>query len=306
MDPDASEVARDFRPFFRVYKDGRVEKYKLFDQVKPVPAGLDPATGVETKDVVVSPETGVSARIFFARKASGPDRKLPLLVHYHGGGFCAGSPFDTASHGLLSTMVTRAGVVAISIGYRLAPENPLPIAYEDSFEALKWIAGHSGGSGPEPWLNQYADLGRVFIVGESAGANIGHYVAVRAGAAGLAGIRIKGMLIVHPFFGGKETDEMYKFMCPTSSGLDDDLKLNPAVDPDLPKMACEKVLVCVAEKDWLRGRGVKYYDTLCGSEWKGKAELVEAKDEGHCFHLFSKNERAEQLIKKMVDFITED
>ncbi|KAI6677899.1 hypothetical protein NL676_038695 [Syzygium grande] len=305
MDSGASEVAHDFRPFFRVYKDGRVEKYKLIDHVRPVPAGLDPATGIETKDVVISPETGVSARIFAhtAGGGGGPDRKLPLLVHYHGGGFCAGSPFDSASNGFLSTMVTQANVVAISIDYRLAPENPLPIAYEDSFEALKWIAGHSDGSGPEPWLNQYADLGRVFIVGESAGANIGQYVAVRAG---VAGIRVKGMLAVHPFFGGKETDEMYKFMCPTSTGLDDDPKLNPAVDPDLPKMACEKVLVCVAEKDWLRNRGVKYYEALCGSGWEGKAELVETKEEAHCFHLFTKSERAEQLIKKMVDFITMD
>ncbi|KAK3420724.1 hypothetical protein EUGRSUZ_J02635, partial [Eucalyptus grandis] len=189
---------------------------------------------------------------------------------------------------------------------RLAPEYPLPIVYEDSFEALKWIAGHSDGSGPEPRLNRYADLGRVFIQGESAGANISQYVAVRAGAAGLTGVRIKGVLIVHPFFGGTEMDEMYKFMCPTSSRLDDDPRLNPAVDPDLPKMACEKVLVCVAEKDSLRNTGVKYYETLCGSEWEGKVELEEAKDEGHCFHAFSKNERAEQLIKKMVDFITKD
>ncbi|XP_030525024.1 probable carboxylesterase 5 [Rhodamnia argentea] len=305
MDSGASEIAHDFRPFFRVHRGGRVERYKPSDNVHPVPAGLDPSTGIESKDVVVSPETGVSARIF-ARKIDGPHRKLPLLVHYHGGGFCAGSPFDTIVDDILSKMVTRAQVVAISVGYRLAPENPLPIAYEDSFEALKWIARHSDGSGPEPWLNQYADLGRVFIGGESAGANIGQYMAVRAGATGLTGIRIKGMLVVHPFFGGRETNEMYKFMCPTSSGRNDDPKLNPAVDPDLPKMACEKVLVCVAEKDSLRDRGVEYYETLCGSAWKGTAELEEAKDEGHCFHVFNKSESAEQLFKKMVDFITKD
>ncbi|KAF8034167.1 hypothetical protein BT93_C0444 [Corymbia citriodora subsp. variegata] len=305
MDSGASEVAHDFPPFFRVHRDGRIERYKTFDHIRPVPAGLDPSTGVESKDVVLSPETGLSARIFIP-KIDGSDRKLPLLVHHHGGGFCTGSPFDTIVNGILSTMVTRAHVVAISVGYRLAPEYPLPIAYEDSFEALKWIAGHSGGSGPEPWLNRYADLRQVFIQGESAGATISHHVAVRAGAAGLAGVQIKGMLIVHPYFGGGGMDEMYKFMCPMSSGLDHDPKVNPAVDPDLPKMACEKVLVCVAEKDSLRDGGVKYYETLCESEWEGKAELEETKDEGHCFHAFTKNERAEQLIKKMVDFITED
>lgn len=59
---------------------------------------------------------------------------------------------------------------------------------------------------------------------------------------------------MHPFFAGKEEDKMYKYLCPTSSGCDDDLKLNPAVDPNLSKLGCKKVLVCMAEKDWLRNR----------------------------------------------------
>ncbi|KAI6677900.1 hypothetical protein NL676_038696 [Syzygium grande] len=154
----------------------------------------------------------------------------------------------------------------------LAPGYPLPIAFEDSFEALECIAGHLDGSCLEPWLNQYADLGRVFIQGESAGANISQYAAVRAGAARLLGFQIKGMLIVHPYFSGRETNEKYKFMCPTSSGLDDDPKLNSAVDRDLLKIPCEKVLVCMTEKDSLRDAGVKYYETLCES--KCDAEFI--------------------------------
>lgn len=119
MDPNSAadaDVALDFRPFFKVYRDGRVERYKLIADGGPVPAGEDPVTGVRSKDVVISPETGVSARIWIP-KIDGA-RKLPLLVHYHGGGFCAGSPFDSIGQRFFTTMVPKANVVAISVDYR--------------------------------------------------------------------------------------------------------------------------------------------------------------------------------------------
>lgn len=302
-----SEISHDFPPFFKVYKDGRVERYTILDGApKHVPAGLEPVPGIQSKDVVVSSETGVKARIFLP-KIDGPGERFPVLVHYHGGGFCLGSPFDSASQNFLTYLVTHANAIAISIDYRLAPEHPLPIAYDDSLAALQWIASHSEGSGPEPWLNEYADLGRVFLVGESAGANIAHYVAVQAGTIGLDGLKINGVLIVHPFFGGKEVDKMYKYLCPTSSGRDDDPKLNPGVDPNLKNMGCDRVLVCVAEKDWLRNRGEAYYETLAKSEWGGKVEFYETLDAEHCFHKFNPHsEKAAPLLKKMVDFITQE
>ncbi|KAG6742117.1 hypothetical protein POTOM_055405 [Populus tomentosa] len=74
---------------------------------------------------------------------------------------------------------------------RLAPEHQLPIAYDDSWAGLQWIAKHSNGNGPEPWINEYADLGWVILAGESTGGTIAHYVAVQAGAAGLAAVAIK-------------------------------------------------------------------------------------------------------------------
>ncbi|KAK0582915.1 hypothetical protein LWI29_031043 [Acer saccharum] len=304
------EISHDFPPFFKVYKDGRVERYAGLDGiVKPIATGLDPITRVQSKDIVVSSETGMKARIFVPEIHS-PDQKLPLLVHYHGGGFCIGSPFDTVTQGFLTFLVTQANIMAISIDYRLAPEHPLPIAYDDSWAGLQWIASHSNGLGPEPWINQYVDFGRVYLTGESAGANLAHYVAVQAGAAGgLDGLKIVGALIVHPFFVavGQEPDKMIKYLYPTSSAGDDDPKLNPGVDPNLKDMGCDRVLVCVAEKDGLKNRGVAYYETLGKSEWGGKVEFYETLEEDHCFHLFNSNsEKAVTLMKKMVDFIKQE
>ncbi|KAI9127586.1 hypothetical protein K1719_000579 [Acacia pycnantha] len=301
-------ILHDFSPFFKVFKDGRIQRSKSFDGANApnAPAGVDPITGIQTKDVVFSPESGASARIFLPNLAHhSPSHKLPLLVHYHGGGFCLGSALDVITQRYITSLITLTNAVVVSVEYRLAPENPLPTAYDDSLAALQWIASHSTGQGPEPWLNQYPDLSRVFITGESAGANIAHHVAVRAGVTGLVGVKIVGMILVHPFFGTRDEDKMYRFMCPTSSGRDDDPKLNPGADPDLGKMRCEKVLVCVAEKDGLKERGVKYYETLRKSEWGGKVDLIESEGEDHCFHMFNPNsERVGPLFNHIAEFVT--
>ncbi|KAK9184135.1 hypothetical protein WN943_024481 [Citrus x changshan-huyou] len=75
MDSGDSEITHNFPPYFKVYKDGSVERYMVFQSVD---AGIDPTTGVQSKDVMISPETGVKARIFLP-KINVPDQKLPLL-----------------------------------------------------------------------------------------------------------------------------------------------------------------------------------------------------------------------------------
>nr|QEE79633.1 tannase [Diospyros kaki] len=303
MESPAGEIALEFPPFFRVYKDGRLKRFQLSDYVPP---GVDPATGVQFKDVVISPETGLKARLFLP-KISGSDQRLPLVVHFHGGGFCIGSALGNINLKYLTSLASEARCIAVSVEYRLAPEHPLPIAYDDSFSGLQWVATHSTGQGPDPWLNRYADFGRVFLAGESAGANLAHHVAVRAGATGLGGVRLLGLVVAHPFFAGKEPDKMMQYLYPGSSASDDDPKLSPNADPDLGKMGCSRVLACVAEKDWLKPRGVAYCETLKKSSWKGTVELIESEGEDHCFHLFNPDcEKAEALMQKLVSFINQD
>ncbi|KAL5788399.1 hypothetical protein ACOSP7_005348 [Xanthoceras sorbifolium] len=299
MDSSSVEITHDFPPFFKVHKDGNIERYAVF---QPAPAGTDPATGVQSKDVVVTPDMGVKARIFLP-KSSGTDQKLPLVIHYHGGGFCLGSALDLPFKFFLSSLAAQANVVAITIDYRLAPEHHLPAAHNDSWAGLQWVASHANGQGPESWLNEHVDFGRVFLVGESAGANIAHHVAVKAGDTGLD-LNIIGTMIVHPYFGVKEPDRMYEFMCPTSAGFEKDPIINPAVDPNLKKLKSDRVLICVAEKDSLKDRGVNYYETLSKSEWNGKVEFYETNGEDHCFHMFTPDSvNLEAFMKKLVDFI---
>jgi acetyl esterase/lipase len=98
-------------------------------------------------------------------------------------------------------------------------------------------------------------------------------------------------------------DESWIFVSPTTSGLDD-FRYNPAADSRMASLGCTRVLICLAEKDALRQRGLFYYETLRKSGWGGEVEIVETEGEGHVFHLFNPNcDTAEALLKKLASFI---
>ncbi|KAL0334833.1 UNVERIFIED_CONTAM: putative carboxylesterase 12 [Sesamum radiatum] len=228
-----------------------------------LPPSDHPNAPVRSKDVVLHPHTGNFVRVY-AR----PTRICPT-----------NSPLS------------------------LAPENPLPIPFDDSWAAFQWIAAHADGTGPEPWLNDYADFRRVFVGGESAGATIASDVAIRAGVHDFQNLQILGLFLLHPFFGGKEEDKLYKFLCPSSSSRDDDPRLNPAVDPRIERMV-RRVIFFVAEKDQLREGGRGYFEALKKSGWRGDAEIMETEGEGHCFYLFNPTcEKAVAIMDRLLAFL---
>ncbi|KAF6163943.1 hypothetical protein GIB67_011267 [Kingdonia uniflora] len=312
----ADDVEYEILPILRVYKDGRVERLV---GTEVIPPSFDPQTNVTSKDVVITPETGVSARLYLP-KITDSSRKLPLLIYYHGGRFCVYSPFHPAYHNYLNTLVSKANVVAISIDYRRAPEHRLPTAYNDSWAALQWVGSHCrDGGGPEAWLNDHVNFERVFLGGDSAGGNIVHNLAIKVGRDELHGLNPYGIALVHAYLWGltpigseavdpvkkANVDYVWPFLCP-SSPSNDDPRVNPfAVEaPRLEHLKCKRVLVCVAEKDVLKDRGWLYYETLKKSDWEGVVEIVEAEGEDHVFHLYNQTtEKAHDFMNTFAHFL---
>ena len=93
-----------------------------------------------------------------------------VLFYLHGGAYCIGSA--AASVGLASDVVRRAGARAISVDYRLAPENPSPAAVDDAVTAYRALLDS-------------VPAARVAIVGESAGGGLTAATLVALKAAGL-------------------------------------------------------------------------------------------------------------------------
>ncbi|KAL8060546.1 hypothetical protein ABFX02_02G031800 [Erythranthe guttata] len=310
----SDEILYDFTPMLKAYKDGRIQRLTGHEFV---PASLDPATGVNSKDVQISPEIGVAARIYLPGDANPAAKlKFPVVVYFHGGGFVVDSPFSPLYHKHLNHLVAESNAVAVSVDYRLAPEHPLPTAYEDSWLALEWI--FSGEAQNEEWIRDYADLGRVYLGGDSAGGNIAHHLAIRVGSEQNTGsnINLRGIFLNCPFFGGSDpiggemalvktiVDNLWVFVHPKEFPGHDGPWINPAKDPRVSGLGCRRVLVYVAEKDYLKDRGWYYKETLEKSGWFGEIEVVEVEGEEHVFSVFSPDgENGLAMIKKVASFI---
>ncbi|KAJ4961478.1 hypothetical protein NE237_021388 [Protea cynaroides] len=134
------------------------------------------------------------------------------------------------------------------------------------------------------------------MMGDSAGANIAHNMAVRATETPLEGLRFVGLGLVHAFFHEEEpvgpevsdeemkakTTKLWRVMCPSTIDCNDPL-INPAACTNLKGLACKRVVVCVAEKDPLIGGPLFYHKTLQKNGWEGELELMEDKGKVMCF-----------------------
>ncbi|KAH0435896.1 hypothetical protein IEQ34_026519 [Dendrobium chrysotoxum] len=63
-------------------------------------------------------------------------RKVPALLTIHGGGFCLIRSLSSIYHNYINSLTAKAGILSVSVDYRLTPENPLLGAHDDSWEAL--------------------------------------------------------------------------------------------------------------------------------------------------------------------------
>ena len=72
------------------------------------------------------------------------DGPFPVVMMFHGGGWVIG---DLATADSQSREVCRgAGVIVISVDYRLAPEHRFPAAAEDCYSATLWAAEQTRAS----------------------------------------------------------------------------------------------------------------------------------------------------------------
>jgi acetyl esterase/lipase len=96
----------------------------------------------------------------------GSSKARPGVLLLHGGGWVEG---DKSSQRDLAVMLTRAGFVAIAVGYRLAKDDASrhPAQVDDVRRAVRWVRAHAGEIGVDP--------DRLGAFGHSAG---GHLAAI--------------------------------------------------------------------------------------------------------------------------------
>ncbi|MFE0505935.1 alpha/beta hydrolase [Peribacillus butanolivorans] len=113
------------------------------------------------KDINYGDET---LDIYFPRDSNGI---LPAIMWIHGGGFVSDSKEDTKDYGMI---LANEGYVVANINYTIAPTKAYPTPIIQANQALKYLQ--------ENVVKYHGDhMGKVFIGGDSAGAQIASQVS---------------------------------------------------------------------------------------------------------------------------------
>ncbi|KAJ5956009.1 hypothetical protein N7501_010288 [Penicillium viridicatum] len=111
-----------------------------------------------------------SSKPLCPRKQTSPCPPRPVLINFHGGGFSIGHARDDARWAGTALKACPDAVI-VSVNYRLAPEQPFPVALEDGVDAILWLWQEA------PKYN--LDKTRFALSGSSAGGNLALAVPLR-------------------------------------------------------------------------------------------------------------------------------
>ncbi|KAI3472341.1 hypothetical protein Pfo_031306 [Paulownia fortunei] len=298
------KVIDEVSGWLRVFDDGSVDRtWTGPPQVKFMSDSVPPhhhfIDGVATTDTT---SDGLKLRIYLPERQENDLEKLPILLHFHGGGFCI-SEADWFMYYTVYTRLaraTRAMVVSVYLSH--APEHRLPAACNDGFAALLWLRSVARGQSHEPWLHDHADFNRVFLIGDSSGGNIVHQVAARAGKENLNPLRLAGAIPIHPGFCRSQrskseleqpetpfltldmVDKFLSLALPVGATKDHPITCPMGeAAPPVEELNLPPYLYCVAEQDLIKDTEMEYYEGM--KKAKKEVELLMSHGVGHSFYL---------------------
>jgi acetyl esterase len=111
---------------------------------------------------------------------------LPVVLYTHGAGWVFG---DVHTHDrLVRELTTRAEAATVFTSYSLSPEARYPVAVEQVYAVLEWIANDGAAHGLDPE--------RIAVAGDSVGGNMTAAITLMAKQRG--GPAIAGQLLYYP------------------------------------------------------------------------------------------------------------
>lgn len=138
-------------------------------------SGLAGAQPVLLKDIVYGKTGDVELKLDLAKPASS-DGLLSAIVFIHGGGWQAG---DKSGFEQPIRQFASAGYVAVSVGYRFAPEHPWPAQIEDVKCAVRYLRANAAEYGIDP--------DKIGAIGHSAGGHLALLLGLMDSEDGLEG-----------------------------------------------------------------------------------------------------------------------
>ncbi|KMZ62172.1 alpha/beta-Hydrolases superfamily protein [Zostera marina] len=202
--------------------------------------------------------------------------KLPVILYFHGGGFCITKTTWFMYYQFYSRIATTCQAVVISVSTRLAPEHRLPSSIDDGYTALLWLRSLARSDKIDV-LGDKLDFSRVFLMGDSSSGNLVYEVTARVGrdqendCRFWSPLKLAGAIPVHPRFvrsyrsrsemEGKEgpfltldmLDKLLALALPVGSTKDHPFTC-PMGDaaPRLESLILPPMMICVADNDLMR------------------------------------------------------
>ena len=116
-----------------------------------------------------------------------PDKKNPLIIYFHGGGFVMG---DLESHDLVCRHLCKeTDATIIAVDYKLAPENKFPASITDAKDAIAEIINDAD--------NLQIDKEKVILCGDSAGGALAAVGTIMSRDKIIP--KIHGQILVYPW-----------------------------------------------------------------------------------------------------------
>ncbi len=137
----------------------RTQVAEVFDGVYEADEFRNKSGVSEILDVQYDPnDSDAKLDVYYPQKL---EKKLPLIVWLHGGGWVSGDKQQSSNY---FKILSANGYIVVSVGYSIAPEKNYPIPVKQTMAALKFLDENSN--------KFHIDSNSIFLAGDSAGSHI--------------------------------------------------------------------------------------------------------------------------------------
>ena len=229
----------------------------------------------------------------------------PCLIYIHGGGFvlaAAGYHYKNAIR-----YAKEVGCKVVFVNYRLAPQNPHPVFFEDCYAAMCWAYDHAEALG--------IDISRIGIGGDSAGS------ALAVGVCMLARdrqhpVKFAFQMLPYPYLDARNNSESCKRFTDTpmwNSTLSGKIAPMTKADKSRPDYVyyspaeaesfegLPPAYIETAEFDCLRDDGILYAEKLCAAGVE--VTLNETKGTMHGFDIMQNASTTKAALAARIEFM---